>query len=46
MSGDHFVREGYAYVAVSAQWMGIQSMKDWSPERYGSLDVTDGGKVA
>ena len=45
MSGDHFVREGYAYVAVSAQWMGIQSMKGWSPERYGSLDVTDGGKV-
>ena len=45
MSGDHFVREGYAYIAVSAQWMGIQSIKDWSPERYGSLDVTDGGKV-
>ena len=45
MSGDHFIREGYAYVSASVQQMGVQSMKDWSPERYGSLDVTNGGKV-
>lgn len=45
MSGDHFIREGYAYVAVSAQRMGIESMKEWSPERYGSLDVTHEGRV-
>ena len=45
MSGDHFIRKGYAYVGVSAQQMGINTMKDWSPERYGSLDVTNDGKV-
>lgn len=42
-SGEHFIRNGYAYVAVSAQQMGIDTMKDWSPERYSSLDVTHDG---
>lgn len=45
-SGTHFVRNGYAYVAVSAQQMGIDTMKEWSPERYGSLDTTHDGMVA
>ena len=44
-SGSHFVRNGYAYVAVSAQQMGIDTMKEWSPERYGSLDITHDGMV-
>ena len=44
-SGAHFMRNGYAYVAVSAQQMGIDTMKEWSPERYGHLDVTHDGMV-
>ena len=45
-SGHHFVRNGYAFVAVSAQQMGIDTMKEWSPQRYGSLDTTHGGSVS
>lgn len=45
-SGTHFIRNGYAYVAVSAQQMGIDTMKEWSPERYGNLDITHDGMVA
>ena len=45
LSGAHFIREGYAYVAVSAQQMGIDTMKEWSPNRYGSLDTTHDGIV-
>ncbi len=45
-SGAHWMRNGYAYVVVSAQQMGIDTMQDWSPERYGSLDTTDGGTVS
>lgn len=44
-SGHHLVRNGYAYIAVSAQRQGIETLKQWSAERYGSLDVTNGGKV-
>ena len=47
-SWDHFVRHGYAWVGVSAQRVGVQSkpngLTEWSPIRYGDLDVTDGGK--
>lgn len=46
LSGEHFLRSGYAYVVVSAQQMGIDTMKEWSSERYGSLDVTHDGMVA
>jgi hypothetical protein len=42
-SGEHFIRNGYAYVAVSAQQMGIDTMKAWSSRRYSSLDVTHDG---
>ncbi|MEQ8952643.1 MAG: alpha/beta hydrolase domain-containing protein, partial [Gammaproteobacteria bacterium] len=44
-SGHHFLREGYAYVAVSAQQMGIDTMQEWSPQRYQNLDTTHGGMV-
>ncbi len=44
-SGHHFVRNGYAYIGVSAQRVGIESLKEWSPERYGKLDVTNGGAI-
>jgi hypothetical protein len=43
----HILREGYAYVGVSVQWVGVQrpfyGLVPWSPIRYGDLDVTDGG---
>ena len=45
-SADHIVRNGYAWVGVSDQRVGVNSLKEWSPARYGTLDVTDGGKVA
>ncbi|OLT54564.1 hypothetical protein BJF88_08590 [Cellulosimicrobium sp. CUA-896] len=45
---EHLVREGYAWVGVSAQRAGVHSttgLRAWSPERYGALDLTDGGTV-
>src|ERR1700722_5599900 len=44
-SADHFVRAGYAWIGVSAQRVGVDALKAWSPSRYGSLDVTEGGKI-
>lgn len=44
-SADHFVSAGYAWVGVSAQNVGVSALKQWSPARYSSLDVTDGGTV-
>lgn len=44
-AGHHLVRNGYAYIGVSAQRVGIEALKEWSPARYGSLDVTDSGTV-
>ncbi|HET7502689.1 MAG TPA: alpha/beta hydrolase domain-containing protein, partial [Kofleriaceae bacterium] len=51
---DHLMREGYAYVGVSVQRVGVQgapadpahptSLTLWSPVRYGTLDVTAGGR--
>jgi hypothetical protein len=51
---DHLMREGYAYVGVSVQRVGVQgapanpaqpsSLTRWSPTRYGTLDVTSGGR--
>ena len=34
------MREGYAWVGVSAQRVGVSQLRGWSPTRYGSLDVT------
>lgn len=44
-SVEHVVRAGYAWVGVSNQRVGVNSLKEWSPTRYGTLDVTDGGKI-
>lgn len=33
------VRDGYAWIGVSAQRNGIEAMKKWNPERYGTLSV-------
>jgi hypothetical protein len=48
-SANFYMREGYAYVGVSAQRVGVQQppsgLTVWSPIRYGTLDVTDGNTV-
>ena len=44
-SGEHFVKNGYAYIFVSAQQMGIDTMKQASPQRYDSLDITHDGML-
>jgi alpha/beta hydrolase family protein/IPT/TIG domain-containing protein len=48
-SHDHFMRRGYAWIGVSAQRVGIHGpvtgLKAWSPGRYGTLDVTQGGTI-
>ena len=44
-SAEHLVSTGYAWVGVSAQNVGVSALKQWSPSRYGTLDVTDGGTV-
>jgi hypothetical protein len=38
----HVLREGYAWVGVSAQRVGVDQLAAWSPTRYGDLDVTGG----
>ena len=36
---DYLMRNGYAYVSVSAQRVGVERLKAWSPARYGDLTV-------
>ncbi|HEV7708363.1 MAG TPA: alpha/beta hydrolase domain-containing protein, partial [Asanoa sp.] len=43
---EHIMRAGYAWVGVTAQQVGANALKVWSPARYGSLDVTQGGTIA
>lgn len=38
-SYDHLMREGYVWVGVSAQRVGIKQMNAWSPVRYGTLSA-------
>ncbi len=45
LSGRHFMRNGYAYVVVSAQQMGIDTMQAWSADRYATLDTTNNGAI-
>jgi hypothetical protein len=46
---EQIVRGGYVWVGISAQRVGVQQapngLKNWSPIRYDSLDVTDGGAI-
>jgi hypothetical protein len=44
-SAEHIVRSGYAWVGVSTQRVGVNSLKEWSPTRYATLDVTEGGTI-
>lgn len=44
-----YLREGYAHVEVSAQNAGLNNqpngLRNWSPTRYGSLNVNAGGAL-
>ena len=42
---DYWMRTGYAWVGVSAQRVGVEALKVWNANRYGSLDVTDHGTI-
>jgi hypothetical protein len=42
---EHILSEGYIWVGVSPQNVGVTALKKFSSERYGALDVTDSGKV-
>ena len=54
-SWQHFVQNGYTWVGISAQRVGVhgstvpllagRGLRQWSPIRYGTLDVTAGGTV-
>lgn len=35
----HLLREGYAVAVVSAQRVGVDRLKTWSPQRYGDLNI-------
>ncbi|GAA2575783.1 alpha/beta hydrolase domain-containing protein [Actinomadura fulvescens] len=38
------LQAGYAWVGISAQRVGVNQLRGWSPARYGALDVTGGGR--
>jgi hypothetical protein len=44
LARQHILRSGYAWVGVSAQRVGVHGaqigLRDWAPDRYGSLDLT------
>ncbi|WP_235998905.1 alpha/beta hydrolase domain-containing protein [Qaidamihabitans albus] len=42
-NADSVTRAGYAWIGVSAQRVGVDHLRTWSPARYGHLDVTGGG---
>jgi hypothetical protein len=54
-SGDFFVEHGWTWIGASVQAVGVNGaaagptaglgLKEWNPQRYGALDVTDGGTV-
>src|SRR5947209_7018464 len=54
-SGDYFVRHGWTYVGASVQHVGVNGappgptaglgLTQWSPTRYGSLDLTNGNTI-
>ena len=41
--GEQLMRAGFAWVGVSAQRVGVNQLREWSPTRYGELDVTGDG---
>lgn len=45
-SAEHMLASGYAWVGVSNQRVGVNSLKEWSPARYGTLDITAKGTIS
>ncbi|MGW0803471.1 alpha/beta hydrolase domain-containing protein [Nonomuraea sp. NPDC002799] len=43
-SPDLVTRAGYVWVGISAQRVGVNQLRQWSPARYGGFDVTGGGR--
>ena len=37
---EHVLRSGYAWVGVSAQRVGVERLKSWNPDRYGTLNIS------
>jgi hypothetical protein len=37
---EHILAEGYVWVGISAQHIGVNDLKAWNPSRYGSLNVS------
>ncbi len=54
-SGDFFVKHGWTWIGASVQNVGVNGaatgptaglgLRQWNPQRYGALDVTNGGTV-
>jgi hypothetical protein len=42
---EHILAEGYAWVGVSAQRIGVADLQTWNATRYASLNVTNGGQI-
>jgi hypothetical protein len=42
---EHILAEGYAWVGISAQRIGVADLQTWNPTRYASLNVTAGGTI-
>jgi len=42
---DHLIRSGYALIGVTAQRIGVEALRVWNKDRYGALDVSDGGTI-
>jgi alpha/beta hydrolase family protein len=42
---EHLIRAGYAWVGVTAQRIGVEALKVWNNDRYGSFDVSDSGTI-
>jgi hypothetical protein len=44
---EHLLRAGYAWVGVSTQGFGgVETLKSWSPKRYGDLAIVNDGRMA
>jgi len=42
---DYFIRSGIAYMGVTPQRIGVEALKVWNKDRYGSLDVSADGTI-
>ena len=42
---DYWIRSGYVYIGVTPQRIGVEALKVWNKDRYGSLDVTADGTI-